>query len=1007
MDAESKIRIAISAVLNGKGFDDATTSTEKLKRKVEEASGGISSINNSLKSVEDSAKSLMSPIDSLQGAFATIGISYLLKTSLELSGQFEIMKIGIASLIAVNSENTTSMGKSIDAAEKFKLAQNSSAQAVQMLRQANLETPATLKQLTDGFQSAIGPALSLGMSLKETVNYTKLMTQAAAAMGMPMDQLAQEMRSILTGDIDRNSIVARNIGITNEQIEAHKKLGDVYKFLIGRLGDFSEAGKELATSWGGATSNLEDSWNVFRMSLVESSGLFNSIKSGMIDSSKALLSLSGNINSYIQYAEVAATTTVVMYSATKLASAYEAAYLAIKEKSTVTTTAYNLATNMTTTTITRLTATQVAATYAAEALNATLRLAPWMLVATGVALIIDKFIDLKGESNNLQESLRQTSNELLTMTNNQLEYRYTTLQKSLSSTYESIQKESLRSRGVGMLGFSVNDEEKLKAKSDLDTLVQQKERIIKAINDIDNIRNKKGVDTLVAKGVLSEDKVKDQVEKALASYEKYYQSVGDLSSAWGIKENDIRNKNTALSEAQLQKLITAEKKEYMDSAKITKDHEKLNKDYYDYIADLTKSSTKNKVDQEVLQEAYKYQKFLDEHKLNLEEKEALERAFTTAIDRIQEDGQKESLKKQEDALLEYYKAIGNDIKAGELQLKKYKEELDKTNLSQPQKDEMYSVAQKDYDRTALSKQLEQNERYYEAIGDYALAAQMKIEKLRLELEKDNFAPDQIEKIIAAEEKAQAKNSAYSTIRIQNITTLQEAMQVYQEQTLVSAKSYGEQILDIMNNVSSGMNNSFENFFDRQSDKFMDFGNLANNVLNEIYKSMMRTMVIQPLVSSITSGFASMFSTPSTPSSSYDYSAGNLTNSYFKAYNGGYIPFAAGGYTGDGGKYEPKGVVHGGEYVIPQWMVKQNKPLVSALEVTRKRGFFEGGSVGGDITTTQTKSNIKIQIINQSGTSMEVTNTKQTMDAEGQVMQLWISGISKNRYGSRDMLGGGR
>lgn len=35
-----------------------------------------------------------------------------------------------------------------------------------------------------------------------------------------------------------------------------------------------------------------------------------------------------------------------------------------------------------------------------------------------------------------------------------------------------------------------------------------------------------------------------------------------------------------------------------------------------------------------------------------------------------------------------------------------------------------------------------------------------------------------------------------------------------------------------------------------------------------------------------------------------------------------VEFAEGGYTGDGGKYEPKGVVHGGEFVIPKESVSQ-------------------------------------------------------------------------------------
>ncbi|MDK2790609.1 MAG: hypothetical protein PWP15_1116 [Methanothermococcus sp.] len=70
----------------------------------------------------------------------------------------------------------------------------------------------------------------------------------------------------------------------------------------------------------------------------------------------------------------------------------------------------------------------------------------------------------------------------------------------------------------------------------------------------------------------------------------------------------------------------------------------------------------------------------------------------------------------------------------------------------------------------------------------------------------------------------------------------------------------------------------------------------------------------------------------------------------------------GGYTGDGGKYEPAGIVHKGEYVIPAWMVKQNRGLIGALENQRKKGYANGGYVNGGIATLDTTgvSNISNQ-----------------------------------------------
>ncbi len=58
-----------------------------------------------------------------------------------------------------------------------------------------------------------------------------------------------------------------------------------------------------------------------------------------------------------------------------------------------------------------------------------------------------------------------------------------------------------------------------------------------------------------------------------------------------------------------------------------------------------------------------------------------------------------------------------------------------------------------------------------------------------------------------------------------------------------------------------------------------------------------------------------------------------------------LQFAEGGYTGDGGKYEPAGIVHKGEYVVPQSVnySPQAQPHIAALEGMRK-GYADGGFV---------------------------------------------------------------
>jgi hypothetical protein len=56
-------------------------------------------------------------------------------------------------------------------------------------------------------------------------------------------------------------------------------------------------------------------------------------------------------------------------------------------------------------------------------------------------------------------------------------------------------------------------------------------------------------------------------------------------------------------------------------------------------------------------------------------------------------------------------------------------------------------------------------------------------------------------------------------------------------------------------------------------------------------------------------------------------------------------FATGGYTGDGGKYEPAGIVHRGEFVVTKEKTQKFRPILEAIHAGRNpmlvKGFSEG------------------------------------------------------------------
>lgn len=247
---------------------------------------GLSEASGAVRSASDNMKNGMSGVvsEALKVTAAFIGIREIMgqvKSAFDISGQFEQMQIGIAAIIGASSENVTAMGATVNATQKFAIAQRESMEAVSLLRKANLQTIATLPELTEAFQAALAPARSYGLTVKDTVGFTKDMANAAAAIGMPMNQLSQEIRAVLEGDTSRNSRVNQILQITPAIIQAHRAAGDLGEYLHKRLEDYAVAGDAMAHSWVGIKSNIEDA--IINIKNIAAQGVFNQLKQDGID----------------------------------------------------------------------------------------------------------------------------------------------------------------------------------------------------------------------------------------------------------------------------------------------------------------------------------------------------------------------------------------------------------------------------------------------------------------------------------------------------------------------------------------------------------------------------------------------------------------------------------------------------------------------------------------------------------------------------------------------------
>lgn len=94
-----------------------------------------------------------------------------------------------------------------------------------------------------------------------------------------------------------------------------------------------------------------------------------------------------------------------------------------------------------------------------------------------------------------------------------------------------------------------------------------------------------------------------------------------------------------------------------------------------------------------------------------------------------------------------------------------------------------------------------------------------------------------------------------------------------------------------------------------------------------------------------------------------------------------IQFAEGGYTGDGGKWDPAGIVHKGEYVAPQQVVNspQAQPHLQALEAMRLRPYADGGFV-----TNQNTASAQQALI----TANAIKNMPQPVVGVEEVRRVW-------------------
>lgn len=213
------------------------------------ATGGAE-VNATLRSITTSAASLMTRMAAFAG-FAGFSAAFgaVLKSGVQFNATLEQAVLGIA---AVQKQMNPERFKNFDDAV------TAASGAIELLKIKAKESPATFEELVQGFQAITGAASQAGIPMKKQIDLVVLMSQALAGLGIRSEQIVQESRALLTGNINEDAMAARILGITKKQIDDAKEAGTLFEFLTARLSAFGEAGERSKRSFSTLASNIRD-----------------------------------------------------------------------------------------------------------------------------------------------------------------------------------------------------------------------------------------------------------------------------------------------------------------------------------------------------------------------------------------------------------------------------------------------------------------------------------------------------------------------------------------------------------------------------------------------------------------------------------------------------------------------------------------------------------------------------------------------------------------------------
>lgn len=185
------------------------------------------------------------------------------RRGLEVNKEFQKLTNSLTMSSAVMISNNDIFGNAISVQDKYRIAQIEASQATELLQKANIATPHSMKETVQIYDAMYFGMRKVGATTSDMVEITEKLS-IAAGNKIGFDAFLSAMDGISTGTVQANSEMGRflsSIGLSNEAI---KNSSDVTQLFKDKLSDF-----QVIEDYDTKMSNLSNSTDMLSKNLMK------------------------------------------------------------------------------------------------------------------------------------------------------------------------------------------------------------------------------------------------------------------------------------------------------------------------------------------------------------------------------------------------------------------------------------------------------------------------------------------------------------------------------------------------------------------------------------------------------------------------------------------------------------------------------------------------------------------------------------------------------------------